>query len=87
MAFSDLFDMMDKDKDKALTFVEFHGLLIWLGVELKLEQIQKMAVIADRKHNGLIEYNELFNQMQNFLYKDKKRKMALNILKDPMINN
>lgn len=77
---SEIFDMMDSNKDRALTFVEFHGLVIWLGVNLKLDEIQKLAMIADKNQNGLIEYEELVNRLQDLLYKEKMRRMTLQFL-------
>ena len=62
---------MDEDKDRALTFVEFHGLLIWLGVNLKLDQIQKLAMSADVDQDGKIQYHELEKRMQELMYKEK----------------
>lgn len=76
----EIFDMMDSNKDRALTFVEFHGLVIWLGVNLKLDEIQKLAMIADKNQNGLIEYEELVNRLQDLLYKEKMRRMTLQLL-------
>lgn len=69
--FLELFKMQDKDKDNALSFLEFHGLLIFLGVSLKLEQIQHLAMTADKNQNGLIEYEELSKRLQGLAYKEK----------------
>ena len=69
--FLELFRMQDEDKDNALSFLEFHGLLIFLGVSLKLEEIQQLAMTADTNQNGLIEYEELSKRLQGLGYTNK----------------
>ncbi|CAG9332080.1 unnamed protein product [Blepharisma stoltei] len=72
---SELFNMIDKDKDGALTFVEFEGMMIWLGMPLNADQIQNLAMVLDRNQNGLVEYEELIRKFNESSVVDKQKRM------------
>jgi hypothetical protein len=77
----EIFEMMDGDKDEALSFVEFHGMIIWLGLTVKLEEVKKLATATDRNHNGRIEFEEVNSKMQELSYKEKVRELTVQALK------
>ena len=77
---SELFDMMDQDKDKALSFVEFHGLIIWLGVSFRLEEIKQLAMLIDREQSGFIHYKALSKSFHDILYREKLDSMKLKVM-------
>lgn len=60
---SELFEIMDKNKDNSLSPLEFEGMVLWLGMPLKSEEIQSMAMVADKNLNGQIEYSEIVQQI------------------------
>lgn len=79
---SELFKMMDADKDGNLTFVEFHGLIIWLGLSFKLDQIQNLAMVSDLSQSGSISYKSLAKRFQDLLYKQKLKSMTSSVMKN-----
>lgn len=68
---ADLFEIMDKNKDNALSPLEFEGMVLWLGMPLKSEEIQSMAMVADLNQNGQIEYSEIVKQVVDAASRDR----------------
>lgn len=73
---SELFDMIDHDKDRALSFLEFEGMMIWLGMPLNADQIQSLAMVLDRNQNGLVEYQELMLKFKDTFIIEKQRSVS-----------
>ena len=52
---------MDVNNDGTLTYVEFNGMLMWLGLSFNSSVIKQGMAALDNEGKGTIDYFELLN--------------------------
>ena len=55
---------MDVNNDGTLTYVEFNGMLMWLGLSFESSVIKQGMAALDNEGKGTIDYFELLNWLQ-----------------------
>ena len=55
----ELFTLLGKSLDDHISAEEFNALLLWLGVELPADDVQRLFNALDSDGNGNIEYHEI----------------------------
>lgn len=59
VSIDELYKMIHKQRSEDLTYVEFEGILLWLGVSLTQKGLRRMVMALDSEDTGLIEFNRL----------------------------
>jgi Ca2+-binding EF-hand superfamily protein len=61
--FKDVFDHFDKNKNNALNFLEFRGVLQSLGKDPKDEEVKSTMEVLDKDKSGSVKFDEFLTYM------------------------
>ena len=86
MSIVNMYEMMDKNNDGALSFDEFQSLLIVLGIPISRDTCMKLFNSADENNNGQLEYSELLKKMHNSAVKSRNMRREATSMPKLLLN-